>query len=111
MRAATRITAAFTFGTGKVGDLAGFASALVLAIIAIGIAVESVQRLFNPSTVAFGEATVIAVIGLIVNIASAFLLSGGASSRRVTMTTTITTARIIATTICAPPSCMCWPMR
>jgi cation diffusion facilitator family transporter len=67
----------FTFGTGKVGDLAGFASALVLAIIAIGIAVESVQRLFNPSTVAFGEATVIAVIGLIVNIASAFLLSGG----------------------------------
>jgi cation diffusion facilitator family transporter len=67
----------FTFGTGKVGDLAGFASALVLAIIAIGIAVESVQRLLNPSTVAFGEATVIAVIGLIVNIASAFLLSGG----------------------------------
>ncbi|MGM4915824.1 CDF family Co(II)/Ni(II) efflux transporter DmeF [Tardiphaga sp. 813_E8_N1_3] len=67
----------FTFGTGKVGDLAGFASALVLAIIAIGIAVESVQRLFNPSAVAFGEATVIAVIGLIVNIASAFLLSGG----------------------------------
>ena len=67
----------FTFGTGKVGDLAGFASALVLAIIVIGIAVESVQRLFNPSTVAFGEATVIAVIGLIVNIASAFLLSGG----------------------------------
>lgn len=67
----------FTFGTGKVGDLAGFASALVLAIIAIGIAVESVQRLFNPSTVAFGEATVIAVIGLLVNIASAVLLSGG----------------------------------
>lgn len=67
----------FTFGTGKVGDLAGFASALILAVIAIGIAVESVQRLFSPSTVAFGEATVIAVIGLIVNIASAFLLSGG----------------------------------
>lgn len=67
----------FTFGTGKVGDLAGFASALILAVIAIGIAVESVQRLFTPSTVAFGEATVIAAIGLIVNIASAFLLSGG----------------------------------
>lgn len=66
----------FTFGTGKVGDLAGFASALVLAIIAIGIAVESIQRLINPSTVAFGEATVIAVIGLLVNIASAVLLSG-----------------------------------
>jgi cation diffusion facilitator family transporter len=67
----------FTFGTGKVGDLAGFASALILTVIAIGIAVESVQRLFTPSAVAFGEATVIAVIGLVVNIASAFLLSGG----------------------------------
>ncbi|UGV25098.1 cation transporter [Rhodopseudomonas boonkerdii] len=67
----------FTFGTGKVGDLAGFASALVLAMIAIGIATESAQRLFNPSPVAFGEATVIAVIGLIVNIASALLLSAG----------------------------------
>lgn len=67
----------FTFGTGKVGDLAGFASALILAVIAIGIAVESVQRLFTPSAVAFGEATVIAVIGLVVNIASAVLLSGG----------------------------------
>ena len=67
----------FTFGTGKVGDLAGFASALILAVIAIGIAVESVQRLFTPSVVAFGEATVIAVIGLVVNIASAVLLSGG----------------------------------
>lgn len=66
----------FSFGTGKVGDLAGFASALVLAIVALGIAIESVQRLFSPSAVAFGEATVIAVIGLIVNIASAFLLSG-----------------------------------
>ena len=67
----------FTFGTGKVGDLAGFASALILAVIAIGIAVESVQRLFTPSAVAFGEATVIAVIGLAVNVASAFLLSSG----------------------------------
>ncbi len=72
----------FTFGTGKVGDLAGFASALVLAMIAIGIAVESAQRLFNPSAVAFGEATVIAVIGLIVNVASALLLSGGQHHHR-----------------------------
>ncbi|SFF83114.1 cation diffusion facilitator family transporter [Novosphingobium sp. CF614] len=67
---------AFSFGTGKVGDLAGFASALVLALIALGIGVESFLRLFNPITVAFGEATVIAVIGLAVNIASALLLSG-----------------------------------
>jgi cation diffusion facilitator family transporter len=67
----------FTFGTGKVGDLAGFASALVLALIALGIAVESVGRLFAPSPVAFNEATLVAIVGLVVNIASVFLLSGG----------------------------------
>lgn len=68
---------AYSFGTGKVGDLAGFASAMVLGLIALGIGVESVLRLFQPITVAFKEATVIAVVGLAVNIASAFLLSGG----------------------------------
>lgn len=67
----------FTFGTGKVGDLSGFASALVLALIALGIAVESVGRFFDPSPVAFGEATLVAILGLIVNVASVFLLSGG----------------------------------
>jgi cation diffusion facilitator family transporter len=66
----------FSFGTGKVGDLAGFASALVLGLVAFGIGAESTLRLFQPIKVAFGEATVIAVIGLGVNIASAFLLSG-----------------------------------
>jgi cation diffusion facilitator family transporter len=67
----------FSFGTGKVGDLAGFASALILAVIALGIAMESIGRLFDPSPVAFGEATFVAVVGLAVNIASVFLLSGG----------------------------------
>jgi len=67
----------FSFGTGKVGDLAGFASALVLALIALGIGVESVGRLLDPRPVAFGEATVVAVVGLAVNVVSAFLLSGG----------------------------------
>lgn len=67
----------FSFGTGKVGDLAGFASALILGVIALGIAVESVGRLLDPRPVAFTEATVVAVIGLLVNIASALLLSGG----------------------------------
>jgi cation diffusion facilitator family transporter len=66
--------ARFTFGTGKVGDLAGFASALVLAITAVLIAMESAARLFQPVEVAFGEAALVAVIGLAVNIASAFLL-------------------------------------
>jgi len=67
----------YSFGTGKVGDLAGFASALVLAVIAIGVGVESVRRLFEPSSIAFMEAIVIAVVGLAVNLASAALLSGG----------------------------------
>ncbi|WP_347265203.1 CDF family Co(II)/Ni(II) efflux transporter DmeF [Nitrobacter sp.] len=67
----------FTFGTGKVGDLAGFASALVLALIALGLGVESVVRLLEPRPVAFTEATFVAVLGLFVNIASALLLSGG----------------------------------
>lgn len=67
----------FSFGTGKVGDLAGFASALILGVIALGIGAESVRRLFEPSTVAFGEATVVAVVGLAVNLISAALLGGG----------------------------------
>jgi cation diffusion facilitator family transporter len=67
----------YSFGTGKVGDLAGFASALVLGLFALGIAYESVTRLFDPSPVAFTEATVIATIGLGVNIASALLLGHG----------------------------------
>lgn len=64
----------YSFGTGKVGDLAGFASAMALGLVALGIAVESAQRLLSPQSVAFGEATVIAVAGLLVNLASAWLL-------------------------------------
>jgi cation diffusion facilitator family transporter len=67
----------FSFGTGKVGDLAGFASALILAMVALGIAVESVARLLNPTSVAFGEAAIVAMVGLLVNIVSALMLSGG----------------------------------
>ncbi|MGH6696919.1 CDF family Co(II)/Ni(II) efflux transporter DmeF [Sphingopyxis sp.] len=67
----------YSFGTGKVGDLAGFASALVLGIVALGIAFESAMRLVDPRPVAFTEATIIAVIGLGVNIVSALLLGHG----------------------------------
>lgn len=67
----------FSFGTGKVGDLAGFASALVLGMVALGIGMESVKRLLEPTTVAFGEATIVAVAGLAVNLVSALLLGGG----------------------------------
>lgn len=70
-------SARFSFGTGKVGDLAGFASAMVLGLIALGIGIESAMRLFRPITVAFATATWIACLGLFVNVASALLLSGG----------------------------------
>lgn len=66
----------YSFGTGKVGDLAGFASAMVLGLIALGIGIESVMRLLHPTIVNFGTATWVAIFGLLVNIASAFLLSG-----------------------------------
>ncbi|MGF6507312.1 CDF family Co(II)/Ni(II) efflux transporter DmeF [Paraburkholderia sp. 32] len=68
---------AFSFGTGKVGELAGFASALILALVSLGIGIESAIRLVHPTGVAFGQAAVIAAIGLVVNIVSALLLSGG----------------------------------
>jgi cation diffusion facilitator family transporter len=67
----------FTFGTGKFGDLAGFTSAIILAMIALLIAYESVSRLFAPVTIHFAEAIPIACLGLAVNIASAFLLGSG----------------------------------
>lgn len=67
----------FTFGTGKFGDLAGFTSAIVLAMIAILIGYESVTRILAPIQIHFAEAIPIACIGLAVNIASAWLLSGG----------------------------------
>lgn len=67
----------FSFGTGKVGDLTGFASALILGIFALGIAFESTLRLIDPVAVDFGDAALVAVLGLIVNIVSALLLMGG----------------------------------
>ncbi len=67
----------FTFGTGKLGDLAGFTSAIVLAMIALLIGYEAVSRLFTPVPIHFAEAIPIAVLGLGVNVASVWLLSGG----------------------------------
>lgn len=66
--------ARFAFGTGKLGDLAGFASAIVLAMIALLIGYESVVRLISPVAIAYGEAITIACVGLLVNLASAWLL-------------------------------------
>jgi cation diffusion facilitator family transporter len=67
----------FTFGTGKLGDLAGFTSAIVLAMIALLIGYEAVTRFFAPVPISFDEAIPIAGLGLLVNVASVLLLSGG----------------------------------
>jgi cation diffusion facilitator family transporter len=67
----------FAFGTGKVGELAGFASAVALGVAALLIGWEAVQRLFNPQVIHFEQAIAIAVLGLAVNVASAALLHQG----------------------------------
>src|SRR5208282_1202836 len=67
----------FTFGAGKFGDLAGFASAIVLAMIAALVAYEAIGRFFAPTPIAFAQAIPIAVLGLAVNALSAWLLSRG----------------------------------
>jgi cation diffusion facilitator family transporter len=64
----------FSFGTGKFGELAAFASAIILAIVALIIAYESAQRLFAPVAIHYGEAMWVAVIGLIVNLVTAAIL-------------------------------------
>jgi cation diffusion facilitator family transporter len=66
--------ARFAFGTGKFGDLAAFSSAIILAMIAIQIAYESAVRLFHPVPIAYDEAIAVAVLGLAVNLVSAWLL-------------------------------------
>jgi cation diffusion facilitator family transporter len=66
----------FAFGTGKFGDLAAFTSAIILGMIAVQIAYESVLRLMNPVSIAYGEAIAVASLGLCVNLVSAWLLRG-----------------------------------
>ena len=99
----------FAFGTGKFGDLAAFASAIILAMIAVQVAYESAVRLVHPVPIAYGEAILVAVLGLGVNLVSAWLLRD--------RTTTITMATVMvdsmgisATTIFARPMSMCLPM-
>jgi cation diffusion facilitator family transporter len=66
----------FVFGTGKLGDLAGYTSAIVLAMIALLIGYEAFARFLAPVPIHFAEAIPIAVLGLVVNVVSAWLLSG-----------------------------------
>ena len=70
MRGAMQATVAFTFGTGKLGDLAGFTSAVVLAMIALLIGYEAVTRFLHPVPIHFREAIPIAALGLSVNLAT-----------------------------------------
>lgn len=66
----------FVFGTGKLGDLAGFASAMILVMIASLIGYEAVSRFLNPVPIRFAEAIPIAIAGLLINVVSAWMLSG-----------------------------------
>jgi cation diffusion facilitator family transporter len=67
----------FSFGTGKLGDLAGFTSAVVLAMTAVLIGYESLMRFIAPVEIHYDEAIALATVGLFVNVASVFLLGGG----------------------------------
>ncbi len=67
----------FSFGTGKLGDLAGFSSAIVLLMIAVLIGYEAISRFIAPVPIHFREAIPIAGLGLVVNLTSAWLLGAG----------------------------------
>lgn len=69
----------FSFGTGKVNGLAGYTSAIILGIFALSMAWQSIVRFFNPQPISFNQAILVAVIGLIVNLASVWILNTGTS--------------------------------
>jgi cation diffusion facilitator family transporter len=70
-------SSAFSFGTGKVHALAGYTSAVVLALIALLMVVESLRRFLHPAPIAFSEALPVAALGLLVNLVSVKLLHTG----------------------------------
>jgi cation diffusion facilitator family transporter len=67
-------SARYSFGTGKIGVLGGFASGVALLVVALMMALESAARLFRPGTISFDEAIGIALLGLAVNLLSAWWL-------------------------------------
>ncbi len=67
----------FVFGTGKIGVLGGYTSAIVLAMVALLMAAESVDRLIHPRAIHFNESILVAILGLTVNLLSAFILQNG----------------------------------
>ena len=73
----------FAFGTWKIEVLGAFSSALLLTVVALAMIVESIHRLFEPERIDFGPALVVAVIGLLVNLASAgVLISPGTNAEQ-----------------------------
>jgi cation diffusion facilitator family transporter len=66
----------FSFGTGKVNALAGYTSAILLGVFALSMAWESIERLFNPVQIAFNQALLVAILGLIINGISVWILDG-----------------------------------
>jgi cation diffusion facilitator family transporter len=72
-----RANRAFSFGAGKFIPLGGYTNAIILAIIACMVGIESIERLFSPSPVKFDEAILVASVGLLVNLVSAFVLGHG----------------------------------
>ena len=112
----------YSFGTGKVGALGGFASAVGLVLVALLMIGESAWRLATPVSIMFDQAIAVAVAGLAVNLASAFILRDdhdhGPRPRPWTRARPwirprpwTTTTTLIATTIFARHTCTCWPMR
>jgi cation diffusion facilitator family transporter len=101
----------YSFGTGKVGDLAGFTSALLLAVVAVWIGIESSARLLQRARDPLRRGAARGVLGLVVNLVSAFLL-GPEEHEHDTSTSTDTLTRIpTPTTTCAPRTCTCSPTR
>jgi len=69
-----KINAHFTFGAGKFIPLGGYTSALMLALVAVFMAVESFERFLHPESINFSTAIIVSIIGLVINILSALLL-------------------------------------
>ena len=109
----------FSLGTGKFGELAAFASAIILGMIALGIGLRIGAAALHPVAIHFREAIPIAALGSCVNLASAWLLRDEHTITVMThrsrpcdiMRTIMHHARTITTSICARPMSMCWPMR
>lgn len=71
--------ATYSFGTGKIGVLAGYTNAILLLIAGLAMAVESIKRIIHPVDILFDQAIIVAIIGLMVNIVSAYILGHGSS--------------------------------